>query len=253
MGWQDLQRYVLFPRHLAWPDPAIRPLVDGLQEHWIEDRGVRVEGWFLPATGEPLRRAAVIFCHGNAELIDHWPLALRRYRELGVHVLLPEYRGYGRSGGLPTEEAIAADLVRFYDWLAERDDVDPRRIIFHGRSLGGGAVCALARQRTPSALILQSTFTSVPAVARRFGIPRALIRDRFESLAVVESFRGAQLVIHGENDELIPVLHARQLHAAGANSELYLDHGDHNTTPTDNERYWRAIEELIVTAQRVPL
>lgn len=270
--WSDIQSYFLFPRHLAWPDPDVRALVEGLEAHWVGDGEVSVEGWFLPATADgarsssdeaPLaqegarpgcdrarptadgRRPAVIFCHGNAELIDHWPLALRRYRELGMHVLLPEYRGYGRSGGRPSEREIVADLVRFHDWLAGHEAVDPARIVFHGRSLGGGIACALGRQRRPSALVLQSTFVSVPAVARRFGIPRALIRDRFESLAFVESYDGPLLVIHGENDELIPVSHAQRLHAAARYGELYLDHGDHNTTPTDNERYWCAIAAFL--------
>src|SRR5688572_30832441 len=108
-----------------------------------------VEGWFLPAYGVAAGRPgpAVIFAHGNAEIIDPYALELEPYRRMGVSVLLPEFRGYGRSGGEPSEEGITDDFVAFHDLLAARPDVDPSRIVFHGRSLGGGVVCALAARR----------------------------------------------------------------------------------------------------------
>src|SRR5690606_34255575 len=103
----------------------------------------RVEAWLLPGDGVSAERPgpAVVFAHGNAELIDHWPGALARYRRLGVSVVLPEYRGYGRSAGRPSESAIRDDLRALHARLSSHPMVDVTRLVYHGRSLGGGAVC----------------------------------------------------------------------------------------------------------------
>ena len=92
-----------------------------------------------------------------------------------VRVLLPEYRGYGRSAGSPSQRAITEDLIAFYDLLARRPEVDAQRVVFHGRSLGGGAVCDLARHRKPAAVILMSTFTSMKRMAPRYLVPGFMV------------------------------------------------------------------------------
>src|SRR5699024_1012438 len=135
----------------------------GLERLWIDSDEGAVEAWFLPGDDvEPARPGpAILFTHGNAELIDHWPDALARYRRLGVSVVLPEYRGYGRSAGSPSEAAIAQDLRALHALLSADPRVDASRIVYHGRSLGGGAVCTLLDAHPPRALILESTFTSI--------------------------------------------------------------------------------------------
>lgn len=245
-----LQRQILFPRHYLAPDERPLQAMPEIQRIWITSDQGPVEGWYIaglrPQNAAP--GPAVIFAHGNGELIDYWPLELAHFARWGIGVLLCEYRGYGRSAGDPSEPAIAADFQQFHDWLVARPEVDPSRIIFHGRSLGGGAVCLLARRREPAALILQSTFTSVADVARRMLIPRALVVDRFESLDVVSRLRCPLLVIHGRHDSLIPFSHAERLHAAAANSTLVAYAADHNDCPPDWPRYWRDVARFLERA-----
>jgi hypothetical protein len=238
-----LQRYFTFPRH------AVRALDRGPQrgeQLWLETAEGRVEGWFLPARAAG-PRPVVIFAHGNAELIDHWPDSLEPYREMGVSVLLPEYRGYGRSAGSPSEQAIADDFAAFYDLVSARADVDATRIVFHGRSIGGGAVCALAARRRPAALLLQSTFTSLADVMRRFGVPRLLVLDKFDNVAALGSLDVPVLVIHGESDALIPPEHARALAAAARQPTLWWFDGGHNDAPA-GAAYWAAVRKLLADA-----
>lgn len=242
-----LQRDIIFPRHYTVPDPGVIDRVSGLTSWWLEiEDGARVEAFFLPALNSHATPApAVIFAHGNAELIDDWAEALEPWRRLGFHVLLPEYRGYGRSGGEPGQDAIAADLARFHDRLATTPGIDPERIVLHGRSLGGGALCTLAAQRRPAALILQSTFTSVTALARAMGIPGFVVSDPFDNLAVVRRYDGPTLVMHGLHDELIPVSHAHALLAAAAHGRLITWPCGHNDGPPDPEAWWDDLRTFV--------
>jgi fermentation-respiration switch protein FrsA (DUF1100 family) len=243
-GITAMQRRILFPRHLTLPMTSAGENILGLERHWIETEEGRVEGWWLPS-GREGRRPAVIFAHGNAELIDYWPPLLDHYRRLGIGVLLPEYRGYGRSAGSPSQATITEDFVRFYDWISGREDVDPARIIFHGRSLGGGVVCALALQRKPALLILQSTFTSVRDMAARFFLPGFLVADPFDNLTVVRSLDVPVLVVHGRQDELVPLEQGERLARAARRGRLWVTEGDHNSTPPDWAEFFREVERFL--------
>jgi fermentation-respiration switch protein FrsA (DUF1100 family) len=245
-----LQRFIVFPRpaHSAPEPPAVA--VAGLERLWLETEAGRVEAWFMPGAGRSARRPgpAVIFAHGNAEVIDDWATRLRPYVWRGVSVLIPEYRGYGRSAGRPGQAAITDDFVRFHDRLAAREEVDLRRIVFHGRSLGGGVACALAAQRRPAALVLTSTFTSVPALAARLGVPRFLVRDPFDSLAFLRGHEGPVLLMHGRHDTVVPYRHAEALRAAAPRARLVPLDSDHNDFPMESPLVWREIFGLLAQA-----
>ena len=160
-----MQRQILYPgRHIrvSGPPPA------GIVPIPVVTATGRSDAWFMPPLkrrpGE--RRPLVIFFHGNGEVIDYLPEQAEGFRELGMGVLLVEYPGFGRSAGTPTEKSITETAVAAYDAVLQREEVDPRRIVLFGRSLGGGAACALAARRPSAALILQSTFSSTRAMAR---------------------------------------------------------------------------------------
>jgi len=245
-----LQRDIIFPRHYAPPDPTCFVRVPDLERLWLDlDGGERVEAFFLAARNITRPAPAVIFAHGNAELIDYWADAFEPWRQLGVHVLLPEYRGYGRSGGEPGEDVIREDFVAFYDRLVARPEVDASRIILHGRSLGGGAVCGLASQRPAAALILQSTFTSITALARAMMVPGFVMVDKFDSLSVVQRFEGPVLVAHGTADEFIPFAHAEALAKAARQGQLITWSCGHNDSPPPNQAaWWRDLRRFVEEA-----
>jgi fermentation-respiration switch protein FrsA (DUF1100 family) len=243
----SIQRWFIFPRHMIEVEPGAGQDAPGLVRLTVPSEDGPVEGWLLPGRGASPQRPgpAVIFAHGNAELIDHWPHELEPYRKMGLTVLLPEYRGYGRSPGSPSQAAITEDFVRFHDLLAARPEVDPRRIVFHGRSLGGGALCALAARRPPAALILQSTFTSMVRMARSFLVPSFLVRDPFDNLSVVAKLDGPVLVVHGRHDSLIPFAHGQELSTAARNGALVAYDADHNDCPPDLAHFWGEVRRFL--------
>lgn len=200
-------------------------------------RGGRVEAWFLrPTTGGTGPAPLLLFTHGNAELIDDFADQFAAPRAAGYSVLLVEYPGYGRSAGNPSEASIGAAVLAAYDWAKSATDVDPKRIVPYGRSLGGGAACILAANRPVAALILESSFTSVRTFGRHFMVPGFLIRDPFDNLLALRSYRGPLLVLHGTRDEVVPVDHGRQLAAAVPGAEFELLRCGHNDCPRSWER-----------------
>jgi hypothetical protein len=242
-----LQERAIFPREyanqhaLAGPPAGVTPLWSPAPD------GTRVEAWFVPGRGASAERPgpAVMFFHGNGELIDHQLSLAGWYAARGVSVLLPEYRGYGRSEGKPSQAAIVADMLRFHDDLVARPEVDRARVVFHGRSLGGGVASALAAVRPPAALILESTFTSLAALARSHGLPEALCRHPFRTDHVLPELRRPVLIFHGSEDEVIPVDHGRGLHASAPGSTYVELPGRHNDFPRDRHAYERALEAFL--------
>jgi pimeloyl-ACP methyl ester carboxylesterase len=245
---RDVERSILYQPEHTTPDEAVAARIDGLERWWIDVEGGRVEAWFLPPIAiEGQRAPAVVFAHGNRELIEMWPERLRTYREMGFAILLPEYRSYGRSAGTPSEEAIVADFAAFYDRLVARPEIDRTRIVLHGRSLGGGVAAALSTRRPSAALILESTFTNVPDVASAFFTPELFLEDHFDTREVLMQSSTPTLIIHGVRDETIPFKHARELHRVAYDARVVAFRAGHNDVPR-TASYWRAIRELLVEA-----
>ena len=242
------QRQVIFPRYMIPAPPAPDYKTLGVEPLWLEASFGRVEAWYLPpeSTGKPC--PAVIFGHGNGELIDYWPDELGRFASMGVGLLLVEYPGYGRSAGSPSQGSISETFALAYDLLAARSDVDSGRIVLFGRSLGGGAVCDLALKRPSAAMVLMSSFKSVKAFAVRYLAPSFLIRDPFDNVEAVRRYPAPVLVIHGDSDEVVPFSHGQALHAAARNGKMVVYPAGHNDCPPDWAVFWRDIEEFLQAA-----
>ena len=243
-GVSRFERALLFPKPMALDDDAPwRP--SGAQRFWVPVSGGQSEVWSLP----PLLPSAgpaplLVFAHGNAELIDAWAGAFDEPRRWGLAVLLVEYPGYGRSSGSPSEASITEAMTGAYDLASALPSIDPTRVIAYGRSLGGGAACALASHRRVAALVLESTFTSVGSFLDRYHLPRFLAPDPFDNLSVVRSYSGPLLIVHGTRDTLIPPAHAEELHEAAPRSELVFESCGHNDCP----RPWAVLREFLAKA-----
>ena len=249
-----LARPMIFPRSQIAMVPNERLDDEQLIRQWVHTSAGRIETWYLPPVPVAADRPApvVIFGHGNAELIDYGRQEFQPLREAGVAVLLVEYPGYGRSEGSPSQHSITEAFCAAYDMLLERHRIDADRIILMGRSLGGGAVCALAAKRRCAAIILVSSFTSIRSMAARFLVPGFLVRDPFDNLAVVSGFGGPILIIHGRHDDLISYRHAQALHRAAPNSQLVTYACSHNDCPPDWGRYWKDILSFLDANRLLP-
>ena len=207
-----------------------------------------LHAWWVPAEGR--ERAVLLFFHGNAGNISGRIETLEIFHRLGLSVLLVDYRGYGQSTGTPSEDGLYRDADAVWQYLTQARGIDPSRIVVYGRSLGGGVATWLATQHPTGALILESTFTSVPDVAARhypFLPVRLLARSRFDNLSRIDNIQTNLLVIHSADDELIPFEHGQRLFDAARQNKVFLElKGGHNDGSfTSGEKYVDALDSFI--------
>lgn len=238
------QRLVIYPGRGLRPSGTTPGPPAGTVPLRLETRFGMSEAWFLPARG-PGRQPALLFFHGNGEIIDFLSGEAEEFRELGLGVMLVEYPGYRRSEGIPSEETIRTAAVAAYDALVGRGDVDPARVIAFGRSLGSGAACALSRQRPLAALILQSPFTSTLFFARRLLLPDFLVRDRYDNRAALAAYPGPVLILHGRRDDIVPFAHGEELARTARNARFVPLACAHNDCPPDRQEFWRIITDFL--------
>ncbi len=207
-----------------------------------------------PAPGSLRRAPLVVLTHGNGELIDHQARWVQPYRAMGFAVLLPEYRGYGRSSGKPSQAAIREDVLAFIARALEQPEVDPARVLYHGRSLGGGVAADVALTRPPQALILESTFTSVASFTWQFGGFPWLCRNPYRTDHALPRLAMPLLIMHGTQDRIIPIDHARSLHTLVPRSTLVTFEADHNDLPRPSEqaKYWQTVASFVREAGLLP-
>ena len=246
-----MQDKLVFPSDMA-PDASPRflwPLGESVRIARPIEGGAEVEARLILAEGASVETPAplVVLLHGNAEIIDQRLDVAEAYWRMGCSVLLPEYRGYGRSGGVPTQDGIVGDVVWFYDQVITRPDVDATRVVQHGISLGGGVAAQLAGQRQPTALILESTFTSVAVMAHNHFAPMFLAKYPFRTDHVLPTLECPVLVLHGNRDRIIPVEHGKQLHALARHATYVEFPCGHNDFPGDAnvETYYTELEAFL--------
>ena len=229
--------YLFQPGMLYLPDMPGRALQATPREiglayedvHIDTDDGETLHGWLVPAR-EPA--ATVLFFHGNAGNISHRLDTLAIFHQLGLDVLMIDYRGYGESTGRPSEQGTYRDARAAWDYLVRERAVPEQRIVLFGRSLGGAVATWLATQVRPHALVVESTFTSVPERAAELfpWLPaRLLSRFRYDSLQRIAEVQTPVLVIHSPDDEVVPFHHGQALYRAAASPKAFARiRGDHN-------------------------
>jgi pimeloyl-ACP methyl ester carboxylesterase len=207
-----------------------------LEEVWFQAAdGAKLFGWYVEAKAAA-DRPVMLWCHGNAGNIINRLDNLKLLYQLGLSVFLFDYRGYGKSvGSRPTEQGLYRDACGAYDHLTRIRKISPERIVLFGRSLGASVAADLAVQRPATALILESSFPSIEAVARWHygGFPAHwFLGAEFRLVDRLPNLSLPKLVIHGDRDDIIPIELGRHVFdAANAPKEWYVIQGaDHNNT-----------------------
>lgn len=236
---------IFFPAR--YPDGDWNPAGLVFEDAWFEaDDGTKLHGWHV-AHDHP--RAVVLFCHGNAGNLTHRADVMRvLHQRVGVSLLMFDYRGYGRSEGKPNEEGVLADARAARRWLARHEGIAEQDVVLMGRSLGGAVAVDLAAADGARALVLESTFSSLPDVAAHHypGLPvRMLMRTRLDSISKIGNYHGPLLASHGDADTIVPYASGRKLHDAANEPKRFfvISHGDHND-PQPPEYYETLIEFL---------
>ena len=231
----------------------------------ITKDNVNLDSWFIPAKDNDLvGKGVILFCHGNGGNISNRISYLPIFRELGLATFLFDYRGYGKSGGTPSEEGTYTDVEAAWQYLTQQRQIPPKKIIIYGESLGGAIASYLAQKisqpdddnNNAGGLVLASTFTSISDRASElypFMLVRLLSRFSYNSIERLPSIRVPVLVIHSIDDEIIPFHHGeRNFQVAKPTKRLVRLRGDHNGGFLESlETYRNALNEFIQFIQRI--
>ena len=239
-----LNGLLYFPSRAVVPPPPSAGFAIAEVTFATED-GERLHAWWVPARAPSLGH--VLLCHGNAGNVGDRLAHVELLSGVGFDVLAFDYRGYGRSTGRPTEQGLYRDARAARDALLSRHGVEPGRLLYLGESLGGAVALALAVEQPPAGLILQSAFTSVRDMARVHYplIPPALVPDAYPSIRLIGRLAAPLLVLHGEQDDIVPLMHAEALaEAAPSPKRMHVFAGaGHNDLLARAGAVWaRAIE-----------
>lgn len=202
-------------RQLIYPAPrGAQPIPAGFQALRLHTQdGLELRAaWREPQPGKRM----IVFFHGNGDSLPGAAQATLALAEAGYGLLLADYRGYAGNPGSPSEAGLIADGRAALAFLKSQGYAPDQQIIM-GASLGGGVATQMAREEKPAALVLESTFTSLPDVGTtKFPLlpVHALMKDRFESLAALPGVDAPVLVVHARNDGLIPFAQGEALAAA---------------------------------------
>jgi fermentation-respiration switch protein FrsA (DUF1100 family) len=211
-------RLIYFPQRTLEARPADYGL--SAEDLAVETAdGVKLAGWWIRGRGETV----LLYFHGNAGNISH---RLERARDLvgtlGLDVVLVDYRGYGESGGKPSERGLYEDGEAIWRAVAARG-VAPGRIVLFGESLGCAIAIETARRRACRAVILEAPFLSVPEMARSIYpfVPSFLIRSRFDNASKIAALTVPKLIVQAERDEIVPPKQTRRLFELAAPPKEY--------------------------------
>ncbi|NRA07466.1 MAG: alpha/beta hydrolase [Myxococcales bacterium] len=193
--------------------------------------GVRIHAFYLPAPGAS---RALLFLHGNAGNASHRLPNAALLAALKTHVLLLDYRGFGRSEGSPSEQGLYADARAGLAHLEAVRGIPATRTFVFGRSLGGAVASAIAVDRPLAGVILESTFSSVADIATPVLGPlaRPVVGGRFDSLARIAGTRAPLLFFHGDRDRTVPHALGQRLFEAAPEPKAFetLPGAGHNDT-----------------------
>jgi fermentation-respiration switch protein FrsA (DUF1100 family) len=196
----------------------------------------------------PNAELLILYSHGNGEDLAQIRPHLFRLRNAGervpVSVFAYDYRGYGTSTGRATAIATTRDLATVYAYVTETLGWPSDRVVLFGRSVGGGPSVALASHTPVGGLILESTFTSAFRTLTRI---RLYPFDKFDNLQALPQVTAPILVMHGEQDQVIPFRHGQQLYAAAQDPKVWFPVVDagHNDLPiTAGNAYDRQLESF---------
>jgi len=254
LGSGLLMRGLVVDRFVFQPSPGMQVVPENIgidaEQVWLDSEpGLRIHGFWLPARGAEVDRA-LLFLHGNAGNASHRLPNAAALADLGAHVLLIDYRGYGLSEGRASEAGVYADARVGLAHLVETRGVREERVVLFGRSLGAAVAVDLARDRRLAGVILESAFSSASDVARGiFGAPGAwLAHGSFDSQSKIHELRAPLLMLHGDRDRIIdPRLGQRLFESAPEPKafEWIRNAGHNDTVQVGGRRYFARLGRFL--------
>jgi len=217
----------------------------------ITNDNIKLNSWYIPREKDS---NLVIFCHGNAGNISGRIETIRLIHELDLSLLIFDYRGFGKSEGIISEKGLYLDLEAAYQYATKNLNIDKKKIIIWGRSLGAAVAIDFASKHKINKLIIESAFTSLPDVGQRiypFLPIKFICTHKFKSINKIYKIKAFKLFIHSKKDELVPFSFGRLLYKKAILPKSFLEiHGDHaNGFFESKDDYMKGIKYFLKQTQ----
>jgi hypothetical protein len=222
VGWFLLDYWV---RKMTYPVPdlTVPPARVPIQDVWLDGEQQTLHAWLWPA--ERADAPLLLFFHGNGQNVESMRQSgfLHQLQDLGMHLLIPDYPGYGRSSGSPNEKANKAAAETAMDWTLQHYPDTPKIVM--GWSLGSAMAMHVAATMPGlyDGLVLTSAWTTLKDVARTHypaWLVKLILAEEYDSLALAPRVKVPTLIMHGDADAIIPAAQGKKLaEAIGAGSK----------------------------------
>jgi hypothetical protein len=215
LRWKQTN-FMFFPNSLIRSTPKDYNLA--YQDIWLNIEQEKIHGWWIPAS--KLSAPTILYFHGNGSNNGDLTDIAAIFNQLGLSVLLIDYRGYGRSSPtFPNETRVYEDAEVAWNYLTKNRQIKPQNIFVYGHSIGGAIAIELATKHPEMAgLIVEGTFTSIKDIAKQTPLFRFLplnwiLTQHFDSISKIKLLQTPILILHGDRDEIIPCSMSEKLYA----------------------------------------
>ena len=204
------------------------------------EKGIRLNAWWIsaPKLKDPQRTRTLLFLHGNAGNISGRLGKIFLFHQMGMNIFIIDYRGYGKSDGVPTEKGMYEDAVKAYQYIISQKNIKPEQLIIYGASLGGVAAIHVASFHKAAGLILDSTFSNAVDMAKHIYpyLPSFFMNIKLDNMRKIQDVHYPKLVIHSPDDETVPFKLGKKLFEAAPEPKMFLEViGDHNDDHFNDE------------------
>ncbi|MBD3427140.1 MAG: alpha/beta fold hydrolase [Candidatus Omnitrophica bacterium] len=229
---------LFFPMKEVTTDPDSIGLL--YEEVYFETAdGRRLNGWFIPRDGSDF---TVIFCHGNAGNIGHRLSKLSMLNELDLSVFIFDYRGFGKSEGVPREKGLYTDALAAYEYISISRGVPENRIILYGESLGAAVSAEVAAKKRPEALVTEEAFTCLRDMAKKAYpyVPHFIFSSRLDTMRELKKAECPKLIMHSIDDEIVFYDLGEKLFREARSPKEFLQlRGTHTTAFLDSKELYQ--------------
>jgi fermentation-respiration switch protein FrsA (DUF1100 family) len=194
---------------------------------------VRLHGWFFSV---PASKKTILFSHGNTGNLTGRLNLVSLLLQCDASVLIYDYRGYGRSQGIPSLPGLCVDGESAFDYLVKERNIPHDQIVIYGESLGSAVSCEIAGNRDCAAIILQSGFASLQKIGKKVMPFTSIYPDflfpkpKLNTVAAMAKDNRPLLILHGKKDIVVPFAHAEEIYHRAAEPKQFvpLDEAAHS-------------------------
>ncbi len=238
-------RIIFYPMREFF-DEMLPELKGVMQEVFFDNKdGITLNAWYSPSKdGKPV----ILYCHGQAEHIAYLQKPYKVLTDNGYGVFAIEYRGHGKSKGIPSENGIYCDVESAVEFLTKQKGLKESDIVAWGRSLGGAVAADVATKYNLGGVVLESTFTTIKEASEYivksgckhpiFGFKRKCLfrlakffpsKQPFNTVGKIHKIKSPLLICHCKNDLIIDYRMAEKNAKIHGNARLFIvDEGSHD-------------------------